>query len=235
MIRISVGIHDRENMKGIDSAHGRINIISMNKFVCFLTVFFSVCYSVLAQNENTNEVGSNVPTNDFLNLRRECVYTLSRDFKCSDDSVIPFLLYEYFKERSSGHMWQGCLMAIPKNKPRDIKLKYDERFIEDDLLISFYDILFDREKLLMNYDLYVFYVPESQLTNLNDSGDTLTVISDIGEEIVYWMEKDDAVASVYHYEKGKWKYYDTVATEGSSRFKATDIAEELLEKRFECK
>lgn len=208
----------------------------MNKFVCFLTISLSFFYSVLAQNKNINEVGSNVPTNDFLNLRKECVYTLSRDFKCSDDSVIPFLLYEYFKEISLDHMWQGCLMAIPKNKPRDIKLKYDEGIIQGNLLKYFYDILFDREKLLRNYDVYAFYVPENYLTNLNDSGDTLSVISDTtGEEIVYWMERDDAVAFVYYYENGEWKYYDTVATEGSSRFKATDIAEELLEKRFECK
>lgn len=208
----------------------------MNKFVCFLTIFLSFFYSVLAQNENTNDVGSNVPTNDFLNLRKECVYTLSRDFKCSDDSVIPFLLYEYSEEISLDHMWQGCLMAIPKNKPRDIKLKYDEGIIQGNLLKYFYDILFDREKLLRNYDVYAFYVPENYLTNLNDSGDTLSVISDTtGEEIVYWMKRDDAVAFVYYYENGEWRYYDTVATEGSSRFKATDIAEELLEKRFECK
>ena len=68
----------------------------MNKFVCFLTIPLSFFYSVLAKNKNINEVGSNVPTDDFLNLRKECVYTLSRDFKCSDDSVIPFLLYEYY-------------------------------------------------------------------------------------------------------------------------------------------
>lgn len=100
----------------------------------------------------------------------------------------------------------------------------------------FYNILFDREKLLRNYDVFVFYVPENYLTNLNDSGDTLSIISDTTDEkIVYWMEKDDAVAFVYYYENGEWKYYDTVATEGSSKFKAIDFAEKLLGKRFECK
>ncbi len=198
----------------------------MKKVIIILYLMLVIVGQIFAQNQKHVDV----PYNDFLNLKKECCIYHVFDFECVKDSVIPYFLYEYTTFYYEN--WSGVMIAIPKI---DDKIKYHKDAIRGDVLKNFYDILFDRDLLLANYNLYVYYLSLDQLTNVNDSGNIMLLTTDTGDEYYDWMEKDDAVAFVYYYENGEWKYYDTVATEGSSKFKAIDFAEELLEKRFECK
>lgn len=203
----------------------------MKKIIVFLLVFVGSFSQVLAQSQK--KVDENVPTEEFLNMKKVCcLYHIGRNFKCSNGSIVPYLYYEYtvdlYKE------WEGILIAVPKKEPLDLRIKYARNEIDGNsqMLQYFYDFLFNKEMLLNNYDLYVFYVPFDQLTNVNDTGDVMILIDDNGNEIYDWMEKEDAVASVYHYEDEKWQLTDYQETNGFVKRVALNYALQILGERF---
>ncbi|MBR5210149.1 MAG: hypothetical protein IKV67_09890 [Paludibacteraceae bacterium] len=203
----------------------------MKKIIVFLLVFVGSFSQVLAQSQQ--KVDENVHTEDFLNMKKVCcLYHIGRNFKCSNGSIVPYLYYEYtvdlYKE------WEGILIAVPKKEPLDLRIKYARNEIDGNsqMLQYFYDFLFNKEMLLNNYDLYVFYVPFDQLTNVNDTGDVMLLIDDNGNEIYDWMKKEDAVASVYHYEDEKWQLTDYQETNGFVKRVALNYALQILGERF---
>lgn len=201
----------------------------MKKIVFFVCFIFCLICQIFAGNKITSEV--DVPYNDFLELKKECCLYHLYDMECSNDSVIPYFLYEY-----SPHLynWSGIMIAIPIEETPRNKLKYRESSLAGPLRDTFFDILFDKNVLLANYDLYVYYVSVDQLTNVNDNGDSLILYTDTGEEYYDWTIKDDANASLFHYEEGKWKFIATVATE-NYKIKADFFARDLIKIRFDCK
>lgn len=203
----------------------------MKKIIVFLLVFVGSFSQVLAQSQK--KVDENVPTEEFLNMKNTCcLYHIGRNFKCANDSIVPYLYYEYTVD--SYKEWEGILIAIPKKEPLDLRIKYARNEIDgnSEMLQYFYDFLFNKEKLLNNYDLYVFYVPFDQLTNVNDTGDVMILIDDNGNEIYDWMEKEDAVASVYHYENEKWLLKNLQETNGFVKRVALNYALQILGERF---
>ncbi|MEE1063039.1 MAG: hypothetical protein UH071_05175 [Paludibacteraceae bacterium] len=203
----------------------------MKKIIVFLLVFVGSFSQVLAQSQK--KVDENVPTEEFLNMKNTCcLYHIGRNFKCANDSIVPYLYYEYtvdlYKE------WEGILIAVPKKEPLDLRIKYARNEIDGNsqMLQYFYDFLFNKEMLLNNYDLYVFYVPFDQLTNVNDTGSVMILIDDNGNEIYDWMEKEDAVASVYHYENEKWLLKNLQETNGFVKRVALNYALQILGERF---
>lgn len=203
----------------------------MKKIIVFLLVFVGSFSQVLAQSQK--KVDENVHTEEFLNMKNTCcLYHIGRNFKCANDSIVPYLYYEYtvdtYKE------WEGILIAVPKKEPLDLRIKYSRKEIDGnrEMLQYFYDFLFNKEKLLSNYDLYVFYVPFDQLTNVNDTGDVMLLIDDNGNEYYDWMEKEDAVASVYHYENEKWILKNLQETNGFVKRVALNYALQILGERF---
>ncbi len=203
----------------------------MKKIIVFLLVFVGSFSQVLAQSQK--KVDENVHTEDFLNMKKVCcLYHIGRNFKCSNGSIVPYLYYEYtvdlYKE------WKGILIAVPKKEPLDLRIKYARNEIDGNsqMLQYFYNFLFNKEMLLNNYDLYVFYVPFDQLTNVNDTGDVMLLINDKGEEYYDWMEKEDAIASVYHYENEKWILKNLQETNGFVKRVALNYALQILGERF---
>jgi len=49
------------------------------------------------------------------------------------------------------------------------------------------------------------------------------------------LSLDDAVAFLFHYEDGEWKFYDEVSTNGYTKNTADAFVEYLINDRFGCK
>lgn len=203
----------------------------MNKSIVILLFFVAFFTQLFAQSQK--KVDENLHTEEFLNMKNTCcLYHIGRNFKCSNDSIVPYLYYEYTVD--SYKEWEGILIAVPKKEPLDLRIKYSRKEIDGnrEMLQYFYDFLFNKEMLLNNYDLYVFYVPFDQLTNVNDTGTVMILIDDNGNEIYDWMEKEDAVASVYHYENEKWILKNLQETNGYCKKIALNYALQILGERF---
>lgn len=190
--------------------------------------------SVICVNGNPRgNLDKIVPFDDFFDLDRSCSYYLYRNFDLPNDSVVPYLLYEYdvYKYKT----WKGVLLAIPKKESNKIKMVYSKYDFYPDTLRNFYKLLFDHNMLVSNFDLYVYYLPKDQLTNLDKEGEEVVFLTDDGLKEYDWSEKEDALALLYKYDKNIWTLIDSVLTEGHSKFRAFDFADELLRKEIQKK